>query len=268
MKAISFELSGKTAMFKKPDVNSYLYLSYNNIHKPALLGLLGAVIGLGGYNQLHTQKELIKEKIKGLKGKEKKALQEKLIELDKEFPEFYEKLKSLKVSITPMAPHGYFSKKVQVFNNSVGYASKEAGGNLIVREQWLEKPKWQILILDDGSELYAQLKEYLLNQKSVYIPYLGKNDHPAKIDKPKEVKLNEVYLEEGNYVDSLFIKTEEISGFEKEGEMPFIFQEVSPLTLQEEFHFYEYKTLCFSNQELGSMPNNSYSFNQKNYSFF
>ena len=268
MKAISFELSGKTAMFKKPDVNSYLYLTYNNIHKPALLGLIGAVIGLGGYNQLHTQKELIKEKIKGLKGKEKKALQEELKELNGKFPEFYEKLKELKISITPIAPHGYFSKKVQVFNNSVGYASKEMGGNLIVREQWLEKPKWQIMILEDGSEVYTQLKEYLLNQKSVYIPYLGKNDHPAKIDNAKEVKLDEVYLEEGSYMDSLFIKIEEITGFEREGEMPFIFQEVSPLTLQEEFHFYEYKTLCFSNQELDSIPNNSYSFNQKNYSFF
>ena len=268
MKAISFELSGKTAMFKKPDVNSYLYLTYNNIHKPALLGLLGAVIGLGGYNQLHIQKELLKEKIKELKGKEKKALQEKQDVLNSQFPEFYEKLKSLKVSITPLSPHGYFSKKVQVFNNSVGYASKEMGGNLIVREQWLEKPKWQIMILDDESEVYGQIKEHLLNKKSVYIPYLGKNDHPAKIDKPKEVELDKVYLEEGNYMDSLFIKNEEITGFEKEGEMPFVFQEVSPLTLQEEFHFYEYKTLCFTNQELDSLPNDSYSFNQKNYSFF
>ena len=268
MKAISFELSGKTAMFKKPDVNSYLYLTYNNIHKPALLGLLGAVIGLGGYNQLHTQKESIKEKIKGLKGKEKKALQEELKELNGKFPEFYEKLKNLKVSITPIAPHGYFSKKVQVFNNSVGYASKEMGGNLIVREQWLEKPKWQILILEDDSAVYSQIKEHLLNKKSVYIPYLGKNDHPAKIDKPKELELDEVYLEEGNYIDSLFIKDEEITGYEKEGEMPFIFQESSPLTLQEEFHFYENKMLCFTNQELDTMPDNCYSLNQKNYSFF
>ena len=268
MKAISFELSGKTAMFKKPDVNSYLYLTYNNIHKPALLGLLGAVIGLGGYNQLHTQKELLKEKIKGLKGKEKKSLQEKLDALNQKFPEFYEKLKELKVSITPLAPHGYFSKKVQVFNNSVGYASKEMGGNLIVREQWLEKPKWQILILEDESGEYAKIKEYLLNKKSVYVPYLGKNDHPAKIDDAKEVALDEVYLEEGNYMDSLFIKNEEITGYEKEDEMPFIFQEVSPISLQEEFHFYEYKTLCFSNQELDAMPQDSYALNQKNYSFF
>jgi len=68
MKAISFELSGKTAFFKKPDVNAYVY----------------------------------------------------------------------------------FSKKIQIFNN----ASKEIGGNLIVREQWLENAKWQIIVFDDGSNEY------------------------------------------------------------------------------------------------------------------
>ena len=253
MKAISFNLSGKTAMFKKPDVNSYLYVTYNNIHKPALLGILGAILGLGGYNQLSA--ENIRNR------KEKKPL-------NSGYPEFYEKLKDLKVSITPLAPHGYFSKKIQSFNNSVGYASREMGGNLIVREQWIEKPRWQIMILDNGSDEYAQLKEYLLGGKCEFIPYLGKNDHPAKIDKAREVKLDEVYLEEGNYMDSLFIKQDEINGFEKEGEMPFVFQEVSPMRLQEEFHFYEYETLCFTNCELEEMPEHSYSFNQKNYAFF
>ncbi len=254
MKAVSFELSGKTACFRKPDVNQYAYFTYNNIHKPALLGLLGAIVGLGGYSQLSA--ENIRNK------KEKKPL-------NSGYPEFYEKLKHLKVSITPIAPHGYFSKKVQAFNNSVGYASKEMGGNLIVREQWLEEPKWQIMVLDDGSDEYVKLKEYLLGGKCEFIPYLGKNDHPAKIDEVSEVELStDLYLDDGNYIDSLFIKQKEINGFEREGEMPFVFQEFSPMRLQEEFHFYEYEMLCFTNCELEEMPQDSYSFNQKNYVFF
>ena len=254
MKGVSFELSAKTACFRKPDVNQFAYFTYNNIHKPALLGLLGAILGLGGYNQLSA--ENIKNK------KEKKPL-------NTGFPEFYEKLKDLKVSITPIAPHGYFSKKIQVFNNSVGYASKEMGGNLIVREQWLEKPKWQIIILDDGSNEYAKLKEYLLDGKCEFIPYLGKNDHPATIDEICELELSDsLCLDDGNYMDSLFIRKSEINGYEREGEMPFVFQEVSPMRLQEEFHFYEYESLCFTNCELEEMPKNSYSFNKKNYAFF
>jgi len=262
MKAISFELSGKTACFRKPDVNQFAYFTYNNIHKPVLLGLLGAILGLKGHIQLSNENRQIEEENKAIKKKADKK------PLNSGFPEFYEKLKDLKISITPLAPHGYFSKKIQVFNNSVGYASKEMGGNLIVREQWLEEPKWQIMILDNGSKEYEQLKEYLLKGKAVYVPYLGKNDHPATIDEVAEVTLDEVYLKEGNYMDSLFVKREKITGFEREGEMPFIFQEVSPLSLQEEFHFYEYETLCFTNQELDSMPHNTHSLNQKNYSFF
>ena len=269
MKAITFELGGKTAMFKKPDVNSYAYFTYNNIHKVALLGIFGAILGLGGYTQLHNKKALITEKIKEAKGKDKKVLQEKLKILEEEYPQFYEKLKGLKVSITPLAPNGYFAKKIQVFNNSVGYASKEMGGNLIVREQWLESPKWQIMILDDESEVYQKLKKYLLESKCVYIPYLGKNDHPARLKDAKEILLSsKAMLDEGQYIDSLFIKGSPINGYEREGEIPFVFQEVSPMRLQKDFHFYEYETLCFTNCEVEEIPKNTYAFEQKNYAFF
>ena len=252
MKAVSFELSGKTACFRKPDVNQFAYFTYNNIHKPALLGILGAILGLGGYNQLSA--ENIRNR------KEKKPL-------NSGYPEFYEKLKGLKVSITPLTPYGYFSKKIQAFNNSVGYASREMGGNLIVREQWLEEPKWQIVILDDGTEVFQKLKEYLSEKKSVFVPYLGKNDHPAKIEEVKSIDLTDRI--EGNRVSSLFIEEHcEISKIPPRGELSYFFKEVSPVRLQEEHHFYEYENLIFTNHKV--VPNDSeniYSFESKNYFF-
>ena len=51
MKAIRFTLSGKDAFFKKPEVNSYYYFSYGQIHKVALLVIFGAILGNGGYAQ-------------------------------------------------------------------------------------------------------------------------------------------------------------------------------------------------------------------------
>ena len=100
---------------------AYTYFTYNNIHKPALLGMLGAILGYGGYSQ---QKE------------------------EDTYPEYYQRLNEIKVSIVPVNNnYGVFSKKIQVFNNSVGYASFEDGGNLVVREQWLENPCWYIYIL-------------------------------------------------------------------------------------------------------------------------
>lgn len=76
---------------------------------------------------------------------------------------------------------GFIPKKVQSFNNSVGYASKEQGGNLIVKEQWLENPQWEICLLIDSEEA-EKVKKAICGHKCVYYPYLGKNDHPASID--------------------------------------------------------------------------------------
>ena len=252
MKAISFELSGKSACFRKPDVNQFAYFTYNNIHKVALLGLLGAIIGLGGYTQLHDKNRGLK---KGQLG------------YDDGYPEFYEKLKELKISIAPLAPCGYFSKKIQVFNNSVGYASREDGGNLIVREQWLENPAWQILILDDGSEVYATLKEYLLGKKSVFIPYLGKNDHPANIDKVKEVELASALKD--IKISSLFIEDKcEIFKGKPRGEISYYFKEISPIRLQKDYHFYEYEKLVYTNHKIVEFAwDNIYSFENVNYFF-
>lgn len=168
MKILRFTLSGKTAFFKKPEVNSYYYFTYGNIHKVALLGLFGAVLGYGGYNQMAQE------------GKKKKALVQG-------YPEFYERLEGLKVSIVPNAPKGFLHKKVQVFNNSVGYASKEQGGNLIIKEQWLENPSWDIYVLIQSEESEA-LAKALQSRRCVFSPYLGKNDHYADI---KEVKIQE-----------------------------------------------------------------------------
>jgi len=264
MRAVSFELSGKTACFRKPDVNQFAYFTYNNIHKPALLGLLGAILGLKGHIQLSNENRRIEEENRAIKKKRDKK------PLNSGFPEFYEKLKDLKIAITPLAPHGYFSKKIQVFNNSVGYASKEMGGNLIVREQWLEEPRWQIMVLDNGSSEYDKLKEYLLNSKAVFIPYLGKNDHPATIDEVKEIELSDnLYdIDEEYYIDSLFAKGNGSFGMHRESDdAPFIFQEVSPMRLQEQYHFYEYETLIFTNYEPLEIPKDTYSYEDKNYTF-
>jgi CRISPR-associated protein Cas5h len=251
MKALSFKIGGKSACFRKPDVNTYAYFTYNNIHRPAIFGILGAIIGLGGYTQLH-------DKNRGVKPNS--------LEYNRGYPDFYEKLNSLKISIIPLAPNGYFSKKIQVFNNSVGYASFEAGGNLIVREQWLENPQWQVLVLDDASDVFKDICEYMLHKKAIFIPYLGKNDHPANIYDAKIVRLDQP---KSSYVDSLFIKNfDTLDTYHKEeDENPYLFQEVSPFFLQKDWHFYEYKTLVFTNYELENIPEETYELDGKNYTF-
>lgn len=213
MKALKFILKGETAFFKVPVVNSICYFTYGNIHKPALLGMFGAILGYGGYGQQY-----------------------------KDFPEYYERLKHLKISIVPKAQDGYFYKKIQSFNNSVGYASKEQGGNLIVKEQWLENPCWIIYVQINDQES-QKLGDMLMNRQCVYMPYLGKNDHPATIEQVEYVELKEIDGI-GDTIQSLSLSN--IISFDTD-EIEFKYEEYLPLSLDLETNQHQLQKFILTN---------------------
>lgn len=159
-KIISIDVKADFGFLKKPDTNDPIYLTFNMLHKPALLGILGAILGLQGFSEKKNEK----------KGKKKT---EQPINQEEHLPEYYKKLKYLKVGIKPLnAENGNFEKTVIKYNNGVGYANLD-GGNLIVVEQTLIKPNYRCyVLLDNNSQLY----EYLKHSKAEYLPYLGKND--------------------------------------------------------------------------------------------
>lgn len=238
MKILKFRLYGRNAFFKKPDVNAILYYTYGNIHKVALLGMFGAILGYGGYNHMNFYNQKNKNKM--------------------EYPEFYNKLKDLKISIVPNN-NGFFEKKVQLFNNTVGYASKEQGGNLITKEQWLEYPSWDIYfqIYDEISE---SLADFIQNRRTVYIPYLGKNDHIANIDnielfKDKDVEI----LKNTKNIDCLFKEymfkfnnyeeEDEDDEFDEEVDL-FKYQERLPVSLEQITNLYIVEKFIFTNMNL------------------
>lgn len=148
-KLISFDLRADFGFFKKPDYNDGILLSYNMIHKPALLGILGAIIGLNGYSK---------------KG---------------EFPEYYQRLKGLPVGIEPLNHEkGNFQKTTVKYSNTVGYANDD--GNLLVEEMMLVKPAYRCyVLLDLAIEDHNKLYDYLKTGQAEYIPYLGKNEFQA-----------------------------------------------------------------------------------------
>lgn len=235
VEALTFDLKGKSAFFKKPDANT-LYFTYNNIHKIALLGLLGAVAGFSGRNHQLP---------------------------DEVYPGFYEKLKGLKICILPDSPKSYFSKKIQSFNNSVGYASREEGGNLIVSEQWLENPSWHIYIMNDGevaAKDYEKVKLHLLNKECVYPPYLGKNDHPAVIESCSKVLLQPAVCE---YFHCLFpADTANIHPYDtwNGSENGFIFKERAPYALSKSYNYYEFRDFIFTSYKLQDSLETEYTY--------
>lgn len=224
MDILKFTLSGKHAFFKKPEVNTYYYFTYGNIHKIALLGIFGAILGYGGYNQMNESKE------------------------KSEYPEFYTRLSGLQVAMVPAGKHrkGHIPKKLQSFNNSVGYASKEQGGNLIIEEQWLEYPSWDIYVKIDSEEAH-KLKEALFHQRCVYMPYLGKNDHPADIKDVVILDGNITGEEELTRLDSFFIKDTVSLDSEDDEIVPFKYEEYLPIALTKETNMYEFKKFVYTN---------------------
>lgn len=237
MQALRFELKGETAFFKKPDVNSYAYFTYSHIHKIALFGILGAVLGLGGYAQQYDANYPLANN-----RKKAKDLQT--------FPEFYNVFQNARISIVPHGDRGYFAKKVQIFNNTVGYASQEDGNVLNVREQWLEKPHWTIYVAgDEGLDpaIFSKLSDAVLQSQSVYMPYLGKNDHPAAIMNPALVELEQA--EQVQFIDSLHpsdtisYKVRQV----KPGKGKYFFKEFMPMALNAENNGYIFSPLVLTN---------------------
>lgn len=165
---ISFDLRADFGVFKKPDVNDGLQLTFNMLHKPALLGILGAIVGLEGYRQ------------KGV------------------FPEYYQKLRSLRVGIEPLDHEkGNFTKTVIKYTNTVGYAN--ADGNLLVTEQTLRSPAYRCYLLADLEDpLHERLVERIWSGEAEYLPYFGKNECAAwwevesvKVHRPSDDKPSE-----------------------------------------------------------------------------
>ncbi|MBR8701260.1 hypothetical protein IX317_000708 [Fusobacterium sp. DD29] len=242
MEILKFRLNGKTAFFKNPEVNTYLYFSYGNIHKVAILGILGAILGLKGYNQQGSKEN---------------------------YPEFYEKLKDIKIAIVPLNSRGMFDKKIQSFNNSVGYASGEEGGNLIVKEEWLENVDWEIYILIDKNKVVQELKDRLLNRQFKYNIYLGKNDHPANILEVELLQGKEI-KDITSEIDSLFIKGEaesytENSGLRKRRSeiIKFLYDERLPYALHEQSNQYQMKNFIFTNYKQKINGDNFVKINDK-----
>ena len=256
MEALKFTLSGNSAFFKDNVINT-VYLTYGNIHRVALLGMLGAILGYGGYSK---QNDMLKKKNKKMP----------------DYPEFYEKLKDIKISIVSNGKNGYFNKKLQTFNNSVGYASKEEGGNLIVKQFWLENPSWDIYILLDCDEA-KKIADYIQNRKAIYLPYLGSNDHLANIMDVEIIDIEEKMSSEDETIEILsMIKDSDISekkknvfSMDKNSTRDDIYKysEYLPVVLSKELNQYEKEKMTITNMSV-VLKKSYYKVEDKNIVFY
>lgn len=256
-KLISFRIKADKGFLKKPDINDGMYLTYNMLHKPAILGILGAIAGLEGYKK------------------------------NQELPEYYKLLEDLPVGVRPLDDEkGNFQKTIITYNNTTGFASEEAGGNLMITEQTLIKPSYEIfLLLDIKNDIQNTLYQNIINQKAEYLPYLGKNDYSLWWDKTEDV--TEYNWEQANHLDSsvylksVFNKNENsVQEMEEYAQVSddlfepldilqpdsFYYFERLPINFNEKLYQYNYGDFAFTNVKLNiNKLNNIYCLNNEFY---
>ncbi|NCC98634.1 MAG: type I-B CRISPR-associated protein Cas5 [Bacteroidia bacterium] len=225
-KLISFDLKADFGFFKKPDINDGLYLTYNMLHKPALLGIIGAIAGLQGYQK------------------------------NGELPEYYCKLKNLKVGIEPLnSDKGNYTKDIVKYNNAVGYANCDAG-ILNPQEQFLIKPAYRCyLLLNIDDEIENKLYQNLESNKAEFLPYMGKNDFSAWWDDFKDYNYSSFDFSSDYNISSIFAKTEAVRGyvaknmsmFAASTEPTWLYFEKLPIGFNEDLYQYDYADFVYSN---------------------
>ncbi|MCM4154763.1 type I-B CRISPR-associated protein Cas5b [Gramella sp. AN32] len=247
MHLVSFDLKGDFGFFRKPETNNTLNVSYNMLHKPALLGLLGAVIGLKGYKK---------------KG---------------ELPEYYQKLSKVKVGIEPLNhDKGNFTKTSIKYSNTVGYANK--GTTFLTEELTLVSPQYRVfLLLDSANKDQEQLLENLKGCRTEFIPYFGKNEFTAwwerksfKIydyevnisEKPERIKIKSLFIKKGAMLPIISEPRSERGNRDKVN-LPFVYFERLPIDFNLELMQYELAEMVYTNFDLENSANISNLYNIK-----
>jgi CRISPR-associated protein Cas5h len=233
MKLISFDLKADFAFFRKPDTNATINLSYNIIHRPAVLGILGAIIGLEGYKE---------------KGK---------------MPQYYDVLKDVRIGIEPLNhDKGNYTKTNIKYSNTVGYANK--GTNFLTEELTLVNPEYRIyLLLDETEDNQKQLAENLKKGCAEFIPYLGKNEftawwssesykeyHSSENETPNgSVKVRTIFQKETVLKNNMEAPFPDLLNFDHT-ESPFIYFERLPRDFDLTLMQYDLSEFAFSNYQI------------------
>lgn len=254
-KLVSIDLQADFGFFRKPDTNDFkkvASLSYNILHKPALLGILGAIVGLGGYETLG------------------------------EVPEYYTQLEQVKIGVAPLNHEkGNFARTNIKYSNTIGYANK--GTNYLTEESTLIKPAYRCyLLLDTAQPMEQKLCEYLQAGKAEYLPYFGKNecyawwepesfevyDFEVVADLPESVRIETLFEK-----SDLTVKDEtEAPWFDMfnmgEHQDPYMYFERLPKGFDEQLHQYELGEFSFTTFHIlptAQLPNLFYLSDQQCY---
>lgn len=153
-------------------------------------------------------------------GELKEILKELKIEL--QYPEFYRKLKHLRVGIKPPEKNFPFNKIMNKYNsrNSYYYTIKDdkEADTANISEQLLIKPTYRIYVYDENNEILDELAKRIQDNNPIFMPYLGKNEfiitmknldilHDVIPIKDRPTQIDSIFLRNENGEDKSNAKT-------------------------------------------------------------
>lgn len=274
MDVISFEISGKFAFFRNNENNQDLLVSYGQIHKLSILGALGSILGYDG----HTESFKKDDK-----------------------PEFYKKLKNIKVAIVPISNgynygefHGIFDRIAITTNNTAGFnetgikvvypgSKKEVdvktATTLQIKQQMLVNPKWKVFLDLSAIEedVKEKIKSCLLNNTYTYLPYLGRKENFAYFTNVKSENAK-ICLSTRNIIITGLCKAKNIDFADKEILLDldaveeikeeFYREELLPYDYNEYNVYYKKEIFALTNRRVDIRDENILTIDNCNYCFY
>lgn len=232
MKLYKFKISGKTSVFKRSDQNGSNTYSYTLLTQQSLKGILGAIIGLKGYDNSGLSPLIMDQSL-----------------------EFNEVFKNLKISIVPVFNEDNFMYYYNTRTNATGLANKKdarEGVSLLLREQWIVNVEYMVYLdVSLIEETYREKLEHnLKNEEAEFIPYLGRREHFAKV---YGFELVDGIKEEGKaFVCISTLPRADMNGVEqisKDSDDIIAFSEISPSGITPDF-YHTFKEFVYTNQKV------------------
>lgn len=139
-----------------------------------------------------------------------KELNEILEELKSEFqyPEYYRKLKHLKIGIKPSEENFPFNKIMNKYNSRNSYFGGAKYENIPISEQLLIKPEYRIYVYENDEKILDELAERIKNNNPIFMPYLGKNEFIVNFDNLEVIEDIEPITSNPDHISSIFLRIE------------------------------------------------------------
>jgi CRISPR-associated protein Cas5h len=125
-----------------------------------------------------------------------------------QYPEFYKKLKHLKIGIKPPPENFPFNKIMNKYNSRNSYYyTNENDDTANISEQLLIRPTYRIYVYDEDNKILGELVRRIQSNNPIFMPYLGKNEFVISLNNLEILSDVKPLTETPKQIHSIFLKS-------------------------------------------------------------